>query len=91
MEERLKDALVSAGEMLAEAMRAGLVARGLPGEIGVMARDGRVVVGSTSPAVREGEVGAAGRPPTGVLEAIGRAAVPHLVARLTSDLGDVGR
>jgi hypothetical protein len=90
MEERLKDALASAGEMLAEALRAGLVARGLPGELGVAVQGGRVVVGSASAAVRDAEVGAAGRAPAGVLEEIGRRAAPHIVARLASQLGGFG-
>jgi hypothetical protein len=86
MDERLKDALASAGEVLAEAMRAGLGARGLPGNVSMRLRDGRVHVVSSSAAVRDVELGAPGRPPAGVLEGIGRAAAPQVAAALADAL-----
>jgi hypothetical protein len=86
MDERLKDVLASAGGVLAEAMRAGLGARGLPGDVSVHLRDGRVHVVSSSAAVREVELGAPGRPPGGVFEGIGRAAAPLVAAALADAL-----
>jgi len=86
MDERLKDALASAGGVLAEAMRAGLGARGLPGELSVRVGEGRVHVVSASAAVRDAEVGAPGRPPSGVMEGIGREAAPRVAAALAEAL-----
>jgi hypothetical protein len=90
MDERLKDALASAGEMLAEAVRAGLVSRGLPGETSVTLRDGRVVVASASAALRDVERGAPGRRPAGILEGIGRAAAPQVAAAIAGTLRERG-
>jgi hypothetical protein len=86
MDERLKDALASAGGVLAEAVRAGLGARGLPGEVGVRVRDGHVQVVSASASVRDAELGAPGRPPSGVLAGIGRDAAPQVAAALADAL-----
>jgi len=86
MDERLKDALASAGAVLAEAMRAGLSARGLPGELSVRVRDGRVLVVSASAAVRDAEFGAPGRPPAGVLDGISKEAAQQAAAAVAESL-----
>jgi hypothetical protein len=86
MDERLKDALASAGGVLAEAMRAGLGERGLPCEVSMRVRNGRVHVVSASAAVRDAELGAPGRPPAGVLEGIGRAVAPQVAAAVADVL-----
>ena len=79
MEESIKDALLQAGERLAEAMRAGLSTQGLPHEICLMVEDGRVVVASRSAALRRVELGAAGAGPRAVMEGLAREAAAHAV------------
>jgi hypothetical protein len=87
MEESLMDALASAGEVLAEAMRAGLAAQGLPADVSVFARNGRIVVASRSAAVRDAEVGTRSRAPGAVLEIIGRDNAGRVVAEVAKVLG----
>ncbi len=82
----MKDALLQAGERLAEAMRVGLSAEGLPGEVCLIVEDGRVVVASRSAMVRKAEFGSAGVQPRAVMEGAARAAVGHVVRRLAQDL-----
>ena len=86
MEESLKDALLQAGEHLAEAMRAGLSAQGLPSELCVFVEDGRVVVASRSAALRKVEVGAAGMAPRGAMEGTARVAAALAVRVLSEHL-----
>ncbi len=86
MEETVSDALLEAGERLAEAMRAGLCAQGLPGDVCVIVEDGRVVVASRSAVVRRSEIGEPGSPPQAVMEAIARDAGPGVVAALAARL-----
>jgi hypothetical protein len=87
MEESLMDALASAGEMLAEVVRTGLAAQGLPGEVSVIVRDGRIMVASRSATVRDAEVGTRRRAPGAVLETIGRDNAGRVVAEVAKVLG----
>ncbi len=86
MEESLKDALLEAGERLAEMFRAGLSRQGLPDEVCLIVDEGRVVVASRSAVVRQAELGEAGTPPRGVMEGLGRDAAPALVEGLSRRL-----
>ena len=86
MEESIKDALLQAGEHLAEAMRAGLSAQDLPGELCVIVEDGRVVVASRSVALRKIELGAAGLPPRAAMEGAARSAAANTVRRFAEHL-----
>jgi hypothetical protein len=85
----MKDALLQAGERLAEAMRAGLSAQGLPIELCLIVEDGRVVVASRSAALRKIEFGSMEAPPRGVVEGTARDASRHIVRLLAQDLEDV--
>jgi hypothetical protein len=86
LEESLKDALLQAGEHLAEAMRTGLSAQGLPSELCVIVEDGRVVVASRSVALRKAELGWAGSPPRGAMEGAARVAATQVVKVLARHL-----
>ncbi len=86
MEESLKDALLQAGEHLAEAMRAGLSAQGLPSELCVFVEDGRVVVASRSAALRKAELGTAGVAPRAAMEGTARVAAAQTVRDLARHL-----
>ena len=86
MEESLKDALLQAGEHLAEAMRAGLSAQGLPSALCVFVEDGRVVVASRSAALRKCELGSAGVGPRGAVEGTAREAAAQAVRVLAQHL-----
>jgi hypothetical protein len=86
LEESVKDALLQAGEHLAEAMRAGLSAQGLPSELCVIVEDGRVVVASRSAVLRKAELGSAGVPPRGAMEETARAAATQAVGILARHL-----
>jgi hypothetical protein len=87
MEESLMDALASAGDMLAEAVRTGLSSQGFPGDVSVFVRDGRIMVASRSAAVRDAEVGTRHRAPGAVLEMIGRDNAGRVVAEVARVLG----
>ena len=87
MEESLKDALLQAGEHLAEAMRAGLSAQGLPSELCVFVQDGRVVVASRSVALRKAEIGSAGVAPRAAMEGTARVAAAQAVRVLSRHIG----
>ncbi len=86
MEESIRDALLEAGEHLAEAIRSGLSAQGLPGELSVIVEDGRVVVTSRSAALRTIELGSAGVPPRALMEELGRSAATHVVRGIANTL-----
>jgi hypothetical protein len=86
LEESMKDALLQAGERLAEAIRAELSAQGLPSELCVAVEDGRVVVASRSAAARDAELGAAGVAPLGSMEKAAREAAGDVVRGLAHDL-----
>jgi hypothetical protein len=89
LEETLNDALLAAGDILAEAIRAGLVARGLPATLRVIARDGKVVVASGEQAVRVAETGSAGVAPCALMERAAREAALHAVQSLADRLKGV--
>ena len=80
------DALLAAGEQLAEAMRTALAARGLPSDLCVMVDGGRVVVASRSAAVRRAELGEPGIAPGAAMEGAAREAAPLLVHALAGRL-----
>jgi hypothetical protein len=82
----MRDALLQAGERLAEAVRAGLSREGLPSEVCLIVEDGRVVVASRSKAVRLAELGSAAGQPRGVMEGAAREAAAHVVRGLAQDL-----
>ncbi len=84
MEETLNDALLAAGDILAEAIRAGLVARGLPATLRVIARDGKVIVASGELAVRVADVA-----PCALMERAAREAALHAVQSLADRLKGV--
>jgi CRP-like cAMP-binding protein len=86
LEESMKDALLQAGERLAEAVRAGLLAQGLPSDVCLVVEDGRVMVVSRSGAVRQAELGSAGSLPRGGMAAAAHAAAGHVVRKLAQDL-----
>jgi hypothetical protein len=86
LEESVKDALLAAAEHLAEAVRAHLLARGLPDDVCLRVEDGRVVVASRSQVVRRAELGAAGAPPLGVMEGAARDVAPDLARRIAAHL-----
>jgi hypothetical protein len=86
LEESVRDALLEAGEHLAEAVRANLLARGLPDDVCLLVEDGRVVVGSRSKLVRRAELGAAGAPPLGVMEEAARDLAPDLARGIAAGL-----
>ncbi len=88
MEESLSDALLAAGEQLAEAMRLGLSAHGLPSELSVLVEGERVVIASRSGVVRDAEVGTASTPPMGTLESIAREATPALLYAISAKMQD---
>jgi len=79
VEESLKDALLSAGERLSEALRMGLSERGLPNDVCVVLNGDKVVVASRSNAIRDAELGSAGVPPRPILESIARDAAPAVL------------
>jgi len=87
VDEGLMDALLAAGETLAEVLRAGLAARGLPGELSVRVEGSRVVVASRAPEVRAAELGAPGRPPSAPVETLARCAAGEIARTLRDVLG----
>ncbi len=89
MEETLKDALLQAGEHLAEAMRAELSAQGFPSELCMFVEDGRVVVASRSAALRKAEVGSAGVAPRAAMEGAARGAAAQAVRVLRQHLNGI--
>lgn len=88
LEESLSEALLAAGELLAEAMRMELSARGLASELTVLVEGERVVIASRSAAVRDAEVGTASRPPAPMMESIAREAAPDLLLAISARLQD---
>jgi hypothetical protein len=86
LEETLNEALLAAGERLAEAMRTGLLNQGLPADLCVFIEGRRVVVGSRSAAVRNGEMGTPSFPPKAVLEWSARDATPALLQDIAARL-----
>ncbi len=88
MDESLSDSLLAAGERLAEAMRTGLAAQGLPSELTVLVDGGRVVIASRSAAVRDAEVGTACRPPRALMESVARDTAPDLLRAISAKLQD---
>ena len=82
----MKDALLQSGERLAEAMRAGLSAQGLPSELCLVVEEGRVRVVSKAAVVRQAELGCAGVRPRGVMEGAARGAATQVVRALAQDL-----
>jgi len=91
LEESLSDALLAAGERLAEAMRMRLSAHGLPSELTVLVEGERVVIASRSGAVRDAEVGIASKPPRATMERIAREAAPDLLQVISTRLQDSWR
>jgi len=90
LEETLSDALLAAGEQLAEAMRIGLSAQGLPSELTVLVEGERVLIASRSGAVRDAEVGTVSRPPTAMMESMAREASAALVHAISAKLRAAG-
>lgn len=82
----MKDGLLSAGAMLAEAIRIGLAAHELPNDVAMFEQDGRVVVGSRSVVVRDAELGRAGVAPRAVMEAVAVEVAPHVLRGLRDRL-----
>ena len=64
------DALLHAGNILAEALRAGLSARGLDADLSVHAEGARLTVVSRSRAVWAAELGEPGRAPSAPMAGI---------------------
>ena len=79
MEEALRDSLLVAGEQLAELMRKGLQAHGLPTDVDWKADGLRVSVVSRSPDVHRAEHGTGAFPPTAPVEASVRGATKDIV------------
>jgi hypothetical protein len=86
LEEWVNDALLEAGECLAEALRAGLIEKGLPGDLHVRLDAGKIVIASRSHQVRDSELGKAGVPPTALMEGIARESAPMVVELLAARL-----
>lgn len=89
MEESLSDALLVAGERLAEALRLGLSELSRPSEIHVVLDGNRIVVASQSAALREEEVGRVGCPPKAIMEGFAREAVPNVLQAFVERLGSI--
>ena len=79
MEEALRDSLLLAGERLAEAVRKGLQARGLPTDVSLQADGLRVSVVSRSRDVYKAEHGTSAAPPTAPFEQAVRGATKDVV------------
>ncbi len=91
LEEALSDALLQAGGVLAEALREGLLVRGLDADLSVRAEEGRVTVVSRSRAVRAAELGEAGQAPSAPLSGIARVIEDDVVGALRSHLREALR
>ncbi len=91
MEEGLNDALLDVGELLAEALHAGLSAGGLTTDLMVRGGEGRVSVVSRSADVWRAETGSAGLAPSAPLAGVVRSRAGDVVARLRDRLAEVLR
>ncbi len=91
MEEAVKDALLSAGGVLAEAVRAGLLVRGYAADLQVRAVDGRLTVVSRDDVVWRAETGSAGVAPCAPLTGAARAACGDVVKVLHGRLQEAWR
>jgi len=89
VEESLTAALFAAGEQLAEALRMGLSAGGLPAELHIVLDGDRVVIASKSAELRLHEVGRVGSPPKGTMEGLARDAVPKALGAFVERLGGI--
>ena len=91
LEETLKEALLRAGDVLAEALRGGLLARGLEADLSVRAEDGRVTVVSRSRAVWAAELGEVGCAPSAPVSGIARVVEGDVVGALRGHLREALR
>ena len=91
MEEAVREALLRAGDALAEVVRAGLVSRGLDADLLVRAEEARVTVVSRSRAVWAAESGETGRVPSAPMAGIAGAAGEEVVAALHAHLREALR
>ena len=91
LEEALKEALLHAGGVLTEALRAGLSARGLDADLSVRAEGERVTVVSRSRAVWAAELGEPGKAPSAPVAGIAGAVSGDVVGALHGHLREALR
>ena len=89
MEESLRDALLAAGERLAEALRLGLSECGLPSDLYIVFDGERIVVASQSAELRLHELGRVGRPPKAIMVGYARDAVAQVLETFVEHIGSV--
>jgi hypothetical protein len=80
MEEAIADALMEAGDLLAEGVRTALASQGLPHELSQSVLDDKVVITSNSAKVYLAERGGLSKPPSAPVET----AVRHTTAEMLS-------